>query len=184
MLFPVMSEQVYSTYEVRIRAIEAVHRGLSRQQVSSAFGVNRTTLYCCLEKFEQGGCDSLLRQEGSGRPRLLEDISETDLMDIVLEAATQFGFESDLWTVGRLHQVIAKQFQVEVSKNTIWRRLVEAGLTYQKPERRYYEADEEIRKHWRRYEVPKIKRCVAKNKAILYFQDESNVSLTAFLGKT
>ena len=44
-----------------------------------------------------------------------------------------------------------------------------AGLTYQKPEREYYEADENVRKHWRRYEIPKIKRCVAKNKAILYF---------------
>ena len=32
--------------------------------------------------------------------------------------------------------------------------------------------------------MPKIKRCVLENKAILYFQDEANVSLTAFLGKT
>jgi hypothetical protein len=89
-----------------------------------------------------------------------------------------------LWTVSRLHQVIAPTFHVPVSKNTIWRRLVEAGLTYQKPERNYYEADEDVRKKWRRYEIPKIKRCVAENKAILYFQDESNISLTAFIGKT
>jgi len=80
--------------------------------------------------------------------------------------------------------VIAETFHVDVSKNTIWRRLVEAGLTYQKPEREYYEADEEVRKKWRRCEIPKIKRCVAENRAILYFQDESDVSLAAFLGKT
>jgi hypothetical protein len=61
---------------------------------------------------------------------------------------------------------------------------VAAGLTYQKPEREYCEADEAVRKHGRRDEIPKIKRCVLENKAILYFQDESNVSLTAFLGKT
>jgi transposase len=179
-----MNDQVYSTYEIRVRAIEAVQRGMSQQQVASAYGVDRTTIYRWLEKFNQGGYDNLARQDGSGRPRLLEDVSETDLMNIVLASATRFGFESDLWTVGRLHQVIAKQFQVDVSKNTIWRRLVEAGLTYHKPERRYYEADEAVRKHWRRYEVPKIKRCVAENKAILYFQDESNISLRAFLGKT
>ena len=35
-----------------------------------------------------------------------------------------------------------------------------------------------------RCEVPKIKRAVAVHRAILYFQDESNISLTAFLGKT
>jgi len=179
-----MSETVYSTYEVRVRAVEAIERGMPKQYVASAYGVDRRTLYRWLKKFNQGGYDGLIRQEGSGRPRLLEEISETAITNIVLASATQFGFESDLWTVGRLHQVLAEQFQVEVSKNTIWRRLVEAGLTYQKPERRYYEADEKVRKHWRRYEIPKIKRCVAKNKAILYFQDESNVSLTAFLGKT
>jgi len=89
-----------------------------------------------------------------------------------------------LWTVGRLHRVISERYQVDVSKDTIWRRLREAGLTYQKPEREYYEADEEARQKWRRYEVPKIRRAVKKYRAILYFQDESNISLTAFLGKT
>jgi len=179
-----MSESISSTYEVRVRAVEAVQRGMSKQDVASAYGVDRTTLYRWLEKFDENGYEGLNRKEGSGRPRLLEDISETDLLNIVLASATQFGFESDLWTVGRLHQVIAETFHVDVSKNTIWRRLVEAGLTYQKPEREYYEADEEVRKKWRRYEIPKIKRCVAENRAILYFQDESNISLMAFLGKT
>ena len=31
---------------------------------------------------------------------------------------------------------------------------------------------------------PKIRKTVRKHKALLYFQDEANVSLTAFLGKT
>jgi transposase len=179
-----MSEQVYSTYEIRVRAVAAIERGMSKPYVAAAYGVDRRTLYRWLEKFDQGGYDNLIRQAGSGRPRILEEVSETDLMNIVLASATQFGFESDLWTVGRLHQVISERFHVKVCKNTIWNRLVEAGLTYQKPERRYYEVDEEARKHWRHYEVPKIKRCIAENKAILYFQDEANVSLTAFLGKT
>ena len=72
----------------------------------------------------------------------------------------------------------------ELFKNTVWRRLRDAGLTYQKPERRYYEIDEATRKKWLRYEVPKIRRAVKKYRGILYFQDESNISLTAFLGKT
>src|SRR6185295_19285071 len=43
---------------------------------------------------------------------------------------------------------------------------------------------EKARQKWLRTEVPKIRRTVRKFRAILYFQDESNVSLTAFLGKT
>jgi transposase len=102
----------------------------------------------------------------------------------VLRPASDFEFETDLWTVGRLRRVIRDDFQIILSKNTIWRRLRDAGLTYQKPEREYFEIDEQVRQQWLRMEVPKIRRTVRKFQAILYFQDESNVSLTAFLGKT
>ena len=69
-------------------------------------------------------------------------------------------------------------------QNTIWRRLREAGLTYQKPERQYFETDDEARDEWLKQTLPKIHAAVRKYRAILYFQDEANVSLTAFLGKT
>jgi transposase len=174
----------YSSFDIRLRAVEAVGRGLPKSHVANAYGIERSTLYRWLENYHQDGVVGLYRKEGSGRPKLLEELTEAELKQIVLTSAITYGYESDLWTIGRLHQVITETFQVEISKHTVWRRLIAAGLTYQKPEREYYEADENVRKHWRRYEIPKIKRCVAKNKAILYFQDESNISLTAFLGKT
>jgi transposase len=80
--------------------------------------------------------------------------------------------------------VIEDRHQIQVSTDTIWRRLREAGLTYQKPERQYFELDERAREAWARREIPRIRRTVLEFRAILYFQDEANVSLTAFLGKT
>ena len=59
-----------------------------------------------------------------------------------------------------------------------------AGSTYQKPERQYHEIDQDARAEWVRKEEPKVRRTVKRHRAILYFQDESNISLTAFLGKT
>jgi transposase len=179
-----MSEEGYSTYEIRVRAVNAVERGWPVSQAADAFGINRRTLHRWLARYKDNGLDGLRRQPGSGRPRKLEELDEDDLRTIVLKPASAFGYESDLWTVGRLHAVIHDLYQVVVSRDTIWRRLREAGLTYQKPEREYHEIDEESRRKWRRYEVPKIRRTVEKYRAILYFQDESNVSLTAFLGKT
>jgi hypothetical protein len=73
---------------------------------------------------------------------------------------------------------------VKVSQDTIWWRLCEAGLTYQKPEREYYETSEEVRQQWLRNDVPKNRKTVEKYRGILYFQDEANVSLTASLEKT
>jgi transposase len=57
-------------------------------------------------------------------------------------------------------------------------------FTYQKPQRRYAEASKTKRNAWIRDEVPKIKEIVRKYRAILYFQDESNISLHAVIAKT
>lgn len=103
---------------------------------------------------------------------------------MILSPASEFGFETDFWTTPRLIQVVRSQFGVSVSKQTMMRRLHEAGMSYQKPEREYFELSEEEREEWRRRELPKIRRAVRQNRAILYFQDEANISLTALLGKT
>lgn len=171
----------YSTLDVRVRAVEAITRGLPMGEVADAFGIDRTTLYRWVSRNKTVG---LLRRVGSGRPRLLEDLTEEGLVKIILKPAIAYGFETDLWTIGRVHRVIQEQYQIEISQDTIWRRLREAGLTYQKPERQYFQMDEEARKTWMRSVAPKIRRTVRKHAALLYFQDEANVSLTAFLGKT
>jgi hypothetical protein len=103
---------------------------------------------------------------------------------MVLSPASDYGYETDFWTTRRLIQVIQSTFHVLLSKQTVMRRLHEAGLTYQKPEREYFELSEEERQEWVRTEVPKIRRAVRKYNAILYFQDEANISLTALLAKT
>lgn len=179
-----MSDGSQLSAEVRGRAVRAALEGMSQTAVAAAFGVERTTLYRWLRKYQVAGVAGLERQAGSGRRRKLEELDEGELRTMVLKGARHFGFETDLWTVARLRRVIREQFAIVVSKNTVWRRLRDAGLTYQKPEREYYEIDAESRRKWLRYEVPKIRRCVRKHRGILYFQDEANVSLTAFLGKT
>lgn len=174
----------YSSFDVRLRAVKAVLRGRSMADVADAFGTDRSTVFRWVKRYEDNGEQGLLRRPTSGRPRKLQDLDDEDLCNIVFSPASEFGFETDLWTVRRLHRVIRDEYDVVVSKDTIWRRLRAVGLTYQKPERQYYEIDEEAREAWMRDEVPRIRETARKCRAILYFQDESNVSLTPFLGKT
>lgn len=179
-----MRQGRYSTFDLRVRAVEAVERGLAVGQVADTFGIDRTTLFRWVTRYCEGGLNGLERRQVSGRPRLLEDLDKEALWRIVLKPATAFGFETDLWTIGRLHRVVQEEYATTISHDSIWRRLRDAGLTYQKPERQYFEMDEEAREEWMRTEAPRIRRTVKKYKALLYFQDEANVSLTAFLGKT
>lgn len=175
----------YSTQGIRTRAVHAVvEQGLAVGDVAKAFSVNRSTLHRWLARFVDEGADGLIRRTSSGRPRKLSTIGVVDLRRIVLASAIRFGYETAFWTTRRLIQVVHATYGLEVSKQTMMRRLHESGLTYQKPERQYFELSEVDRQVWRRTELPKIRRAVRKHKAILYFQDEANISLTALLAKT
>lgn len=175
----------YSTFDVRIRAVRAVmDDGLTVTDVAQAYGTDRSTIHRWLNRFADDGENGLERSPVPGRPRKLAGLDANTLIGIVLAPATKFGYETDFWTTRRLIQVIGSRFGVSLSKQTVMRRLHEAGLSYQKPERQYFELSEEERAEWRRVQVPKIRRAVRKFKALLYFQDEANVSLTALLGKT
>jgi transposase len=152
--------------------------------VADVFGTDRRTIERWLQRYRLEGQDGLHRKPGSGRPRILGALTETELRRVILQPASDFGYETDLWTIKRVQAIIEDKYEIRVSKDTVWRRLREAGLTYQKPERQYYELDERARQAWARTEIPRIRRAVLEFRAILYFQDEANVSLTAFLGKT
>ena len=175
----------YSTYEIRVRAVEAVRQGMAVAEVAKAYQANRSTVHRWVSRYKtQNDNKGLLRQPVSGRPRILGEISDRQLLSIVLKPASRFGYETDFWTCPRLCRVIKQQFKVTPSRWTVWRWLRDSGLTYQKPERKYFEATEEKRQEWIKKELPRIRRAVKKYRAILYFQDESHISLTALLGKT
>ncbi len=174
----------HSTKDLRTRAIEALRRGVPVGEVAFAFGFDRTTVFRWTKRFATNGDAGLDRKAGSGRPRKLQQVSLEAIKKIILAPATKFGFESDLWTVGRLHRVLTSRFKIRLSQDTIWRRLRDAGMTYQKPVREYHEVNYSLRDEWLKTTVPKIKETIKKHRAVLYFQDESNISLTAFLGKT
>jgi transposase len=180
-----MSDGTYSTYDIRIRAIRAVREEcIPVTVVAQAYGTDRSTVHRWLSRFDTLGDAGLVRRPVSGRPRKVASLDREALRKIVLSPASTYGYETDFWTTRRLIQVIGSEFHVVLSKQTVLRRLHEAGLTYQKPEREYFELSEEERQEWVRTEVPKIRRAVRKFAAILYFQDEANVSLTALLAKT
>lgn len=179
-----MEGQGYSTLEVRVRAVRAVRDGMAVSQAALAYGVDRTTLHRWLRRHQDEGDFGLRRRPVSGRPRKLQTISEHNLKRIVLAPASRFGFETDLWTVSRVHAVLVDRFNEDVSEDTVWRRLRDIGLTWQTPEREYFQADPVKRQRWQQETIPQIRETLRKTGGILYCQDEASVCLTPLLGKT
>jgi len=180
-----MQQTKYSTYELRVRAVQAVQGGMPVTEVAQAYQIDRTTLHRWLARYLQaGGPEGLARHPGSGRPRKLQEMTPEQWRAIILKPASAFGFETDFWTAPRVHQVITQRFGVSVAPRTVVRRLQEAGLSYQKPTREYFEADPAARQEWLRTTLPQIRSAVREYRAILYCEDEASISLTALLGKT
>jgi transposase len=175
----------YSTYDLRVRAVQALQDGMPVSQVAQAYQVDRATLYRWRVRLERaGGTAGLLRAPGSGRPRKLQDLTLEQWREIILQPASTFGFETDFWTAKRVHQVVTERFDADVTVRTILRRLREARLTYQKPTREYAEADPVARQKWLQDTLPQIRSAIREYRAILYCEDEASISLTALLGKT
>jgi len=180
-----MQDATYSTQDVRVRAVNAVLDGLTVVQVAKAYQVDRTTVHRWLARYYgHDGYDGLQRQPGSGRPRKLQELTIDHWRQIVLQPASTYGFETDFWTCRRLHQIILQEQGEAVSQRTILRRLQEAGLSYQKPEREYFQLDPKARQEWLEETLPQIRQAIEEFRALLYCEDEASISLTAFLGKT
>lgn len=179
-----MKNLKYSSSEIRNRAVAAVQKGMSVIDVSNAFHTHRSTVHRWVHRFKKEGKKGLDRRLVSGRPRILGQMKDEDFLSIVLKPASDFNFETDFWTCKRICQVIQKKFKIFVSRWTVWRTLRELGLTYQKPEKKYFEASESVRAAWLREELPKINRAVKQFRAILYFQDESHIALAPVLART
>jgi len=169
----------------RVRAVRARKSGMRTKDIASALGISPITVSRWIGEYKRGGARSLRSKKSSGRPRKI-DCSEfiPKLAKIIRSSATKYGFSNSLWNSRRLRTVIRTELGLKVSKTTVWRALRDIGLSYQKPERQAFEADDDLREEWITKEWPKIRKKAAGQRAVVLFQDESTLSLSPTLGKT
>ena len=173
----------YSTLQVREKAVKASQEQ-SADSVSKSYHVHRSTLYRWIAKKKTSKSLERSCEPGSGRPSKLTDKEIKKITRLILNPASKYGYETDFWTIRRIIDITKKVLGIKISKTSMYEMLYNEDYSYKKPEKRYYEADEEAQQKWIKQEIPKIKKCVKKHRGILYFEDECNVSLDAVLGKT
>jgi transposase len=83
--------------------------------------------------------------------------------------ALAVGFPTDRWTLGRVQQLIKREFKVEYHPNYLSRLLRQLNWTPQYPMPRAKERDDELVEAWLRQDWPRIKKSTAnwrRNSAI------------------
>lgn len=176
------SHEVLEHY--RFRAIELHKGGKKISEIAHFFGVHRGSVSRWITVCKRKGEDELRSKKAQGPSYKLTAKEMKELLNIFREDAMQYGFGTPLWTCKRVQHIIQKKFGKKIHTTNVMRWLKKWGFTNQKPEHRAHQRDEKAVQRWLKEEWPKIKEHCIRWQAVLYFQDESGVSLTAVMGKT
>jgi len=176
-----ISHEVLEAY--RYRAIELYQKGKSVQEIAFFFGIHRGSVSLWIKTWKEKGKSGLKSRKALG-PDFKLGKDKKQIISWLRKSAMDFGFETPLWDCKRIQRMIKKELHKEIAISNIWETLRRWNLTPQKPEKEALEKDLEGVKKWLKEEWPKIEKHRRRWQAMLYFQDESSVSLVPALGTT
>jgi transposase len=169
---------------LRNQSIRLWKKGKEIEDIADFCGVHYTVVYKWIRIYKQKGFKGLKRRKAKGaKPKLNKD-DKKKIISWLKRSAMKFGFETPLWDCKRIQIMIKKDLGKNISISNLWVNLRKWNLTPQKPEKEALEKDSGKVKKWLKEEWPKIKEHRRRWQAMLYFQDESSVSLVPVLGKT
>lgn len=168
----------------RFRAIELHENGKKINDIADFFGVHRCAVSHWITTYNRHGKKALESKKAKGPEYKLSDKEIKEILAMLNDDATIYGFETPLWTCKKVQQMILKKTDKKIHTTNIMRLFRKLNLSPQKPERLASQRDRKAIRKWRREEWPRIREHQRRWQAILYFQDESGVSLTPVLGKT
>ena len=139
-------------------------------------GINRRTIYRWLAAYHYGGDQALQAQPIRGAKPKLDARQMAKLSQIVrTKNPMQLDFEFALWTLAMIRELIRRQFGVRLSEVSVGRLMKRLGFTPQRPLYRAWQQDPELVERWRKLEYPKIAARAKREKALIFFADESGV---------
>jgi transposase len=142
----------------RRRAVELVGKGHTQTEVAEMLGCSQGSVSRWLQ-LARDGDDGLSGKPHPGRPRVLSENQEQELVEVLVQGAGAHGWQNDLWTGPRVKVVIQRRFGIDYNVDHVRKILVHRlGWTSQKPERRARERKEEEIERWRSVEFPRLKK--------------------------
>lgn len=166
------------------KIVQSFLQGAHVLDLMEIWNVDKSSIYKWVKKHKRGESFERSKRPGSGRPRVINKANERKILSLIKKQASKFGFETDLWTTHRIQTVLRKKLKLKVSRMCIWRMLTELRQSFKKVQKQYYEVDLKKQEKWVKCTRKKILQTVKKHRAILYFEDESNISLSPVMGKS
>jgi transposase len=142
----------------RLEAFELLKRGLHQSEVARQVGVHRQSVSRWAQQIEQSGRAGLKQAGRAGRKPRLTKADLKGLERDLKRGPQAFGYETDLWTLARVADLIKDRFGVRFTVGHVWGLLGKLGWSCQRPTGRALQRDEAAIERWKKKRWPKLKK--------------------------
>jgi len=142
----------------RFRAMALLDQGRSQAEVAESLDVTPGAVSQWNTAYRRDGPEALKARCHPGPVPKLTAKQRERLGGLLLKGPRAFGYQTELWTLARVAEVIHKKFGVQYDPSGVWHVLRNMRWSCQKPERRARERNEEAVANWRSKDWPRIKK--------------------------
>jgi transposase len=170
---------------LRLRAVEQIQAGAHPEDIATALGMARSTVFGWLAKYREGGQDALRARPVPGRPRKLTGVQMRKVYELIVgRDPRQLQFAFALWTRDMVRELIRRELGVALSAVSVGRLLRTLGLSPQRPLWRASQQNPDLVAAWKQTEYPTIRAQAAQVGATIYFADEAGIRSDYHAGTT
>jgi transposase len=137
-------------------AVTRVLEGRTQREVAQFLSVSPGTVSGWMKAYREHGWKGLAAKHHPGRPRRLTAEQEREVLGWFSRSPTEFGFPNELWTAGRVTQLIRRKFHVRFNPRYISHWLARRRIRPQKPRRVPRERDQQSIDKWVKNEWPRL----------------------------
>jgi transposase len=142
----------------RRRAVQLLDSGRTLSGVARHVGAAVSSVFRWWQAYQRQGLRGLEAKPTPGRPPRLSSAKKRHLVKLLTRGAVRAGYQTDLWTLPRVAELIHQEFGVRYHPAHVWKVLTALRWSCQKPERRAVERDEVAIARWTREDWPRIKK--------------------------
>lgn len=163
---------------LRNRAVKLRESGISNIETAKILGVNKETTSKWYSAYKKDG-QKAIKVKKSGRPKnvgkTLSNEQESLIKRKLIDTnPTQLQFKFALWTREAVKQLIKHELDIDMPISTVGHYLKKWEFTSKKPIKRAYERKDEKTQKWLKEEYPRIKKDAKKEKADIWWCDETH----------
>lgn len=151
-------------------------RGLSLNEVARRIGANASSVMRWRNARDKHGERGLRAKPVPGRPAKLTTGQKRRLVSVLLKGAIANGYRTELWTTARIAELIEHHFGVSYHRDHVGRLMSSLNWSYQKPDKRALQRDEQAIEQWKRKEWPRVKKTLNGWAPTLYLSTNQDSS--------